>query len=42
MILQALAGGVAGLAVFGRLYWSRLKRIFRLGRADSAADEPSR
>ena len=39
MILQALAGGVAGLVVFGRLYWGRLKRIFRVGRADSNPDE---
>jgi hypothetical protein len=28
MILQALAGGVAGIAVVGRLYWHRLKRVF--------------
>ena len=27
MIMQALAGGVAGLAVAGKLYWRRLKRI---------------
>ena len=32
MILQALAGGVAGAVVFGRLYWARIKRALRLGR----------
>jgi len=28
LILQALAGGVAGVAVVGKLYWRRLKRVF--------------
>jgi hypothetical protein len=28
IILQALAGGVAGVAVVGKLYWQRIKRIF--------------
>jgi hypothetical protein len=42
MILQALAGGVAGLAVVGRLYWGRLKRVFRLGRVDSDPDVSNR
>jgi hypothetical protein len=28
LILQALAGGLAGVAVVGRLYWRRLKRAF--------------
>jgi hypothetical protein len=27
VILQALAGGVAGFAVIGKLYWRRLKRL---------------
>jgi hypothetical protein len=26
MIMQALAGGVAGIAVVGKLYWRRLKQ----------------
>jgi hypothetical protein len=39
MILQALAGGVAGAMVVGKLYWSRVKRVLRLGRSESA-DEP--
>jgi hypothetical protein len=28
LILQALAGGVAGVAVAGKLYWRRIKRVF--------------
>jgi hypothetical protein len=28
MLLQALAGGVAGFAVVGKLYWRRIKRVF--------------
>ena len=38
MILQALAAGVAGVAVTGRLYWGRLKRAFRFGRDSSKSD----
>jgi hypothetical protein len=40
MILQALAGGVAGAMVVGKLYWGRIKRVLRLGRSESSADEP--
>ena len=40
LILQALAGGVAGLMVAGKLYWGRVKRAFRRDRRESAADEP--
>jgi hypothetical protein len=29
MILQLLLGGLAGLAVVGRLYWSNTKQFFR-------------
>jgi hypothetical protein len=28
LIMQALAGGLAGMAVVGKLYWSRIKRVF--------------
>jgi hypothetical protein len=28
MIMQALAGGLAGFAVVGKLYWRRIKRVF--------------
>jgi hypothetical protein len=40
MILQALAGGVAGAMVAGKLYWRRVKRVLRIGRRESPADEP--
>jgi hypothetical protein len=39
MILQALAGGVAGAMVVGKLYWSRIKRALRFGRSESSVDE---
>jgi hypothetical protein len=41
MILQALAGGVAGLAVASKLYWGRIKRALRIGRDDPPAEEPA-
>jgi hypothetical protein len=28
LLLQALAGGAAGIAVAGKLYWRRIKRVF--------------
>ena len=34
MILQVLAGGVAGAAVIGKLYWKRLKNLLRVGKRD--------
>lgn len=41
LILQLLAGGLAGVAVMGKLYWARVKRVLRLGRGEnSASDEP--
>jgi hypothetical protein len=39
LLLQALAGGVAGVAVVGKLYWQRLKRLFGFGR-ERAEDAP--
>jgi len=39
MILQALAGGIAGVAVVAKLYWGRIKRTMRLGRGDASARE---
>jgi len=32
LLLQALVGGVASAAVFGRVYWRRAKRFLRIGR----------
>jgi hypothetical protein len=40
MILQALAGGVAGVMVVGKLYWARIKRALRIGRSDPEPGEP--
>jgi hypothetical protein len=39
MILQALAGGLAGAAVVAKLYWARIKRALRFGRRDATADD---
>jgi hypothetical protein len=39
LILQALAGGIAGAAVVGKLYFARLKRVLGFGRREAAADE---
>jgi hypothetical protein len=38
VILQALAGGVAGFAVIGKLYWRRLKRL--VVRRDTSGEAP--
>ena len=40
MILQALAGGIAGVVAVGKLYWTRIKRAPRIGRRDPETDEP--
>ena len=42
MILQAIAAGVAGIAVAAKLYWGRIKRVLRLGRGDPTPDEDAR
>jgi hypothetical protein len=39
LLLQLLAGGLAGVAVMGRLYWRRVKRVLRLERHDDTSDE---
>jgi hypothetical protein len=36
MLIQAIAGGSAAVAVTGRLYWRRLKRFFRISKPDDA------
>jgi hypothetical protein len=38
LLLQALAGGVAGIAVVGKLYWRRFKRM--LVRRDTSDEAP--
>jgi hypothetical protein len=34
LLLQALAGGVAGVVVAGKLYWARLLRLLRVRRGE--------
>ncbi len=36
MILQAIAAGLAGVAVAGKLYWRRLKSLLRIGKREDA------
>ncbi|MCR4264709.1 hypothetical protein [Nitratireductor sp. ZSWI3] len=38
MILQVLLGGVAGLAVVGKLYWHKLLVLLRIRRNPSPAE----
>jgi len=35
MLIQILLGGVAGLAVAGKLFWHQLKSYFRPGKVDN-------
>ena len=39
MILQILLGGIAGLLVAGKLYWTRLKEFFGLSTGEVASTE---
>jgi hypothetical protein len=34
LVLQMIAGGVAAAAVTAKLYWRRLRRVFRLSRPE--------
>ncbi len=34
MLLQALAGGAAAVAVMGKLYWQRLTKFLRLSKTN--------
>lgn len=36
MILQVLLGGVAGIALAGKLYWHKLRSLIGLGTAEEA------
>jgi hypothetical protein len=38
LLLQLLLGGVAGIALLGRLYWHRLKGFLGLQKPDDDAD----
>jgi hypothetical protein len=34
LLLQALAGGAAAVAVTGKLYWRRIKRLLHIGKPE--------
>jgi hypothetical protein len=36
MLIQIVLGGVAGLAVAGKLFWHQLKSFFRFGKDDKS------
>jgi hypothetical protein len=36
MLLQAIAAGLAGVAVAGKLYWRRIKALLHIGKRDDA------
>jgi hypothetical protein len=38
MLIQIILGGVAGLAVAGKLFWHQLKSFFRFGKSDDTDD----
>jgi hypothetical protein len=38
MLLQVLAGGVAAVAVAGKLYWRRFTRFLRIHKRDDEQD----
>lgn len=38
MLIQIVLGGVAGLAVAGKLFWHQLKSFFRFGKDDESDD----
>lgn len=38
MLIQIVLGGVAGLAVAGKLFWHQLKSFFRFGKDDKSDD----
>ena len=38
MILQVLLGGVAGVALAGKLYWQRLRSMLGIKRRDEAEE----
>jgi hypothetical protein len=43
MLIQMLLGGVAGVLVVGKLYWSRIKTFFHIGSPkDRSGDTASR
>ena len=41
LILQAIAGGVAAVAVTAKLFWQKILRFLRINRDDPEGDGPS-
>ncbi|MGZ4439509.1 MAG: hypothetical protein ACXVZN_03945 [Gaiellaceae bacterium] len=41
LFLQALAGGVAAIGVFMKVYWRRLKRFLHIGKPEDESSESS-
>ena len=39
MLIQIILGGVAGLAVAGKLFWHQLRSFFRFGKDDESNAE---
>ncbi len=39
VILQVILGGLAGLAVAGKLFWQQIISFFSFGRRDKGSDE---
>jgi hypothetical protein len=38
MLVQLLVGGLAGIAVTGKLYWRRILRLFRIRKDEPELD----
>jgi hypothetical protein len=39
MILQVVLGGIAGIAILGKLFWNRFKALFQFNKNKNARDE---
>lgn len=39
MILQVVLGGIAGVAILGKLFWNRFKALFQFNKNKDACDD---
>ena len=39
MILQVVLGGIAGIAILGKLFWNRFKELFKFNKNKKACEE---
>ncbi|MDG5467933.1 hypothetical protein P9J64_06285 [Deltaproteobacteria bacterium IMCC39524] len=39
LILQVILGGIAGIAIFVKLFWNRFKTLFQFSKHKNAGDE---